>query len=195
MRRSSSNARRGFTLAEVAVTIVIVGIGLVLVLQGLNNAKIAAAQTRNSKLARELALLTLGQIEAGLYQDDIDVGLQGNYADEGYAVFSYEVVVGDESFRETDPNAAYDSWRPTQQELDDKKKKEDEEVTQPYEKVKIKITFPKYAEYSNELILERWMPWEQVYGVEDADGKKKANSSSTSTASNDSAGNTGAKTK
>jgi prepilin-type N-terminal cleavage/methylation domain-containing protein len=30
---------QGFTLAEVAVTIVIVGIGLVLVLQGLNTAR------------------------------------------------------------------------------------------------------------------------------------------------------------
>ena len=43
--RSSS----GFTLAEVAVTIVIVGIGMLLVLEGLNVSKMTAAQTRNMK--------------------------------------------------------------------------------------------------------------------------------------------------
>ena len=42
-----ASARAGFTLAEVMVTLVIVGIGLTLVLQGLNTAKLTAAQTRN----------------------------------------------------------------------------------------------------------------------------------------------------
>lgn len=121
--------RAGFTLAEVAVTIVIVGIGLVLVLQGLNTAKITAAQTRNEKLARELALYTLGQVESGLYQEDIESGLSGNYSDLGYAAFGYEVVVGDEAFTDVDPNAPFDSWKPrTQKELDDEKKKEEEDL-------------------------------------------------------------------
>ena len=173
-----SARRAGFTLAEVAITIVIVGIGLVLVLQGLNTAKITAAQTRNEKLARELGLYTLGQIESGLYQEDIESGLTGNYSDLGYAAFAYEVVVGDESFAETDPNAPFDSWKPrTQKQLDDEKKKADEQLPEPYEKVKIRVTFPKYAEYQNQLVLERWSPWVQVYGEKEEDP-----SSSTATA-------------
>ena len=57
---SANRARAGFTLAEVAVTLVIVAIGPTLVLQGLNTSKMSAAQTHNRKVARELALLTLG---------------------------------------------------------------------------------------------------------------------------------------
>lgn len=43
--------------------------------------------------------------------------------------------------------------------------------------MKIRITFPKYAEYQNQLVLERWIPWVQVYGEKETD-----ESSSTSTA-------------
>ena len=72
VRASASRARAGFTLAEVAVTLVIVAIGLLFVLQGLSTSKFTAAQTHNRKLARELALVTLGEIQAGLYRDDLD---------------------------------------------------------------------------------------------------------------------------
>jgi len=185
VKTSKRSARRGFTLAEIAVTIVIVGVGLVLVLQGLNTAKITAAQTRNTRLARELALYTLGQVEAGLYQDDIEQGLNGNYSEMGYTAFSYEVIAGDATFRERDPNSPYDSWQPTQKELDDKKKDGDE-ITQPFEKVKVRVTFPKFGEYSNELILERWIPWEQVYGTQDestTSGSKSSSGGSSSSGS------------
>ena len=101
-----ASARRGFTLAEVAVTIVIVGIGMLLVLQGLNTAKMAAAQTRNLKLSRELALITLGQIASGQFQDEIQKGLQGSYAEEGYPDFAYDVVVGDDTFSDEQAAAA-----------------------------------------------------------------------------------------
>jgi prepilin-type N-terminal cleavage/methylation domain-containing protein len=170
--------RKGFTLAEVAVTIVIVGIGLVLVLQGLNTAKLTAAQTRNEKLARELALYTLGQVESGLYQEDIEQGLTGNYSDQNAPAFGYEVVVGDEAFLDTSSNtgsnASFDSWKPrTQKQIDEQQKKDEEKLPEPFEKVKIRVTFPKLGEYQNQVILERWMPWAQVYGETEEDGTKK----------------------
>jgi prepilin-type N-terminal cleavage/methylation domain-containing protein len=177
-------ARAGFTLVEVAMTIVIVGIGLVLVLQGLNTAKITAAQTRNEKLARELGMYTLGQIESGLYMEDIEQGLSGNYSDHGAIeqAFTYEVVVGDETFTDTNPNAPFDSWKPrTQKQIDDKKKKDEDQLPEAYEKVKIKIVFPKLLEYQNELVLERWIPWNQVYGETEDDGTKAKKSSTAST--------------
>lgn len=191
MRRSSriSRARRGFTLAEVAVTIVIMGIGLVAALQGLSLYKLTAAETRNMKLARELALLTMGQVESGLYQEDIQTGLSGSYADQGYPEFTYEVAVGDRSFRDATSSKAFDNFKPS----DEKLKKDDEEkIGEPFEKVKIRVMFPKINEFRNELILERWMIWKQVYGETEDTDKDGAKKSGTNTATNSSsAGNNG----
>ena len=175
----------GFTLAEVAVTIVIVGIGLLMVLQGLNTAKITAANTRNYKLARDLALVTLGQIESGEFQKDIQNGLSGSYADQGYQDFTYEVIVGDASFREKSDTSTFDSWAPTQAQLDQQQKDKDSDQTQqqPFEKVKIRITYPKMAEFPNELVLERWMPWTQVYG-DQTDATKTASASDPNSVNN-----------
>ncbi|MBK7644020.1 MAG: type II secretion system protein [Planctomycetes bacterium] len=171
MRRR--HARSGFTLAEVAVTIVIVGTMLIYLLQGLNGTKLLAAQTRNNKLSRELALQKLGQVGSGIFQEDIDKGLTGTFADEGYPDFSYEVVVGDESFREQEnqpQNAHFDSWNPpNKQDEKDPTDPNAEPVEQPFEKVKIRVTSPKIQEFSNQLTLEQWFPWVQVYGEKQDD--------------------------
>ncbi len=157
----SSRPRSGFTLAEVMVTIVIVGIALVLVLQGLNATKFEAAHTRNLKLSRELGLLTLGQIEAGLFQEDtVRDRLFGTYAEQGHEFFEYEVVFGDDGFLTEDELYRYDPWR---REDDD----EDEEIEEPYEIVQVKVTFPQIRGYKNELVLERWLPWDAVYPPEE----------------------------
>ena len=42
-------------------------------------------------------------------------------------------------------------------------------VMAAYEKVKVQVVFPPLAEFKNELILERWVPWEQVYGPSEED--------------------------
>jgi prepilin-type N-terminal cleavage/methylation domain-containing protein len=167
IERGNRSRARGFTLAEIAVTIVIVGIGLLLVLQGLNTAKLTAAHTRNYKLSRDLALVTLGQIESGEFQKDIQNGLTGSYDEQGYPDFTYEVIVGDATFTDKSTTTGqFDSWAPTdaQKDQQDKDKASDQVQQQPFEKVKIRITFPKMAEFPNELVLERWMPWTQVYG-------------------------------
>lgn len=175
--RASRTAQAGFTLAEVAVTIVIVGIGLTLILQGVNSAKMAAVNTHNTKLARDLALETLGEIESGLFQEDVEDSedtLSGNYGERGYPNFYWEVVLGDETFPDLADRAEsqlHDSWRPDpyadEDEDEDEEDESDEENTEPYEKIKIRITFPPLQEYKNTLILEKWMRWEQVYGEEE----------------------------
>jgi prepilin-type N-terminal cleavage/methylation domain-containing protein len=169
-----ANQRSGFTLAEVAVTIVIVGIALVLVLQGLNTSKITAAHTRNQKLARELGLLTLGQIESGLLRDDLETGMVGTYAEEGYAEFTWEVAVGDDALREMTPSTdgKFDSWAPTEAEQD-AKDEEEEDAEEPFEKIRIRVMYPKIREFTNELTLERWIPWAQVYGQAEGDDASK----------------------
>lgn len=165
-------ARSGFTLAEVAVTIVIVGIALVLVLQGLNTSKITAAHTRNQKLARELGLFTLGQIESGLLRDDIETGMSGNYAEEGYPDFNWEIAVGDDALRQPAQDGKFDSWAPTAAE-EEAKKDEEEDAEEPFEKVRIRVMYPKIREFTNELTLERWIPWKQVYGEAEGENASK----------------------
>jgi len=181
--KHSSRRRRGFTLAEVAVTLVIVGIGTTLVLQGIITAKMSAAHTHHRKVARGLALLTLGQLESGLFWEELDGGdgdvLSGTYADEGYEDFSWELVLGDEEFTEyadDDQRGPYhDSWQSERdrrdRQRDDEDEDEDEKVAEPFEKVRIKVMFPKLGERPNELVLEHWIPWQQVYGSQETDGK------------------------
>lgn len=187
MRRR--HARAGFTLAEVAVTIVIVGIALVLVLQGLNTSKVTAAHTRNQKLARDLGLFTLGQIESGLLRDDIDSGMVGTYAEEGYPDFNWEIAVGDDTLREQPQDGKFDSWAPTAAE-EEAKKDEEEDAEEPYEKVRVRVTFPKIREFTNELTLERWIPWAQVYG--EAEGENASKNAKASKGATGGAAGTGA---
>lgn len=169
MRRAG---KKGFTLAEVAVTIALVGLALAWMLQVLNASKLTAAYSRNLKLSRELALLTLGQIESGIYADDMDGDrIDGTYAEEGYPDFFFEAVIGDENFR-PDPNdqRAFDNW---QHERDQKERnstsddEESEEAEQAYEKIQIKVTSPKIQELKNEYVIERWIPWKQLHPEEE----------------------------
>jgi prepilin-type N-terminal cleavage/methylation domain-containing protein len=179
--RAPRGARAGFTLAEVAVTLLIVAIGMTLIIQGLTTAKHTAADTYFRKLSREMALLTLGQVESGLFWEELDGAggggdlVTGNYAEEGHEELHFELVFGEEEFtdaagRYDDTGSAYhDTWdyeREREDRLDDDDD-EDEEITEPFEKVRIKVTYPKFGERQNTLTLERWIAWEQVYGVEE----------------------------
>lgn len=175
MIRRAAQRRGGFTLAEVAVTLVIVGIGLLFVLQGLSTSKFTAANTHNRKVARELALYTLGEIQSGLYREDLDDDrLGGNYGDQGYEEWEWEVLFGDEEFRDEDTQDEglfFDTFSDRQRREDeadeDDDDDDDEEATEPYEKVRIRVYFPKLGEFPNDLTLERWMPWEDVYGPDE----------------------------
>ena len=166
---------QGFTLAEVMVTLIVVGITLTLILQGLNTAKMIAADTHNRKVARELALYTLGEMEAGLFWEDLEFGddlLSGSYAEQGYEFFSWVITLGDENFPEyEDSESGYHDTYAYRRYLEDEEEDddfdEDEESSEPYERVSIRVTFPKLSELENEITLERWIPWDQVYGVDE----------------------------
>ena len=180
-------ARSGFTLAEVAVTLMIVSLAIVTILQGLTTVKHSAAVTHYRKLAMELGLLTLGRLESGLYREDLEASgsrgdvLAGTYAEEGYEDFSYELVLGEQQFSEEldrpDQRGPYhDTWAyARQQEEDDKGDDEEDEVAEPFEKARIRVTFPKLGKAENTLVLERWIPWELVYG---SDGEEAKNGES-----------------
>jgi prepilin-type N-terminal cleavage/methylation domain-containing protein len=165
--------RRGFTLAEVAVTIALVGLALAWMLQVLNAAKLNAIQARNLKLARELALLTVGQIQGGLFADELDDDrIEGSYAEEHYPDFAFEAVIGDENFRpDENDRAAFDNWRHEQSVKERENDEEDEEAEQPYEKIQVKVIFPKIQDQTNEYVLELWVPWEQIHPPAEGTGE------------------------
>lgn len=167
----------GFTLAEVAVTIAVVGIAMVLMLEGLSSAKVSAAHTRNMKLSKDLGLLTLGRIESGLYEEELDdERIEGSYADDGYPDFSFQAVIGDENLPERyeddrDEGQFFDNWgwEREQSEYD----QDQDEVEQPYEKIQIRVLSPKIGELSNEFVLERWVAWDQLHPSEESDDEEK----------------------
>lgn len=171
--------KSGFTLAEVMVTIMIIGIGLTMVVQALSVAKFKALQTYNVKAARDLGMLTLGRVRAGLYQEELDSRLVGSYAEEGFEFFEFEVRLGDEQFDETNDDDRVespftDTWRERQvreeeeerySDDDDDSNEDPEELDEDFEKVRVKVSFPKVGEYTSYVILEEWIPWDQVYGL------------------------------
>ena len=166
--RTKLRASGGFTLAEVAVTIVIVGVALVYVLQSLSASKFTAANTRNLRLSKELATHTLGQIESGRYWEETGSGrFEGSYADEGYPHFRFEVVLGQETFRDEYDDSSdgrFDNWRYNEDYDEDE---DEEEVEQPYEQVQIRVTFPTIKSQEHTLTLEKWIAWDQVYEPEE----------------------------
>jgi len=169
------SACAGFTLAEVAVTVLIVGLGLTMILQGLNACKIRAAYTRSAKQARELALVTLGEIESGLFWEEVDEGIDhlGPQVFEDFPDYTYEILFGDEDQfydYDADPDAPFDNWAWSEyqrRESEDYDEDEEEQEAQPYEKIRVKVTFPKFGDRENEIVFERWVPWAQVYGEEE----------------------------
>ena len=122
---------------------------------------------------------------SGLFQEEIQNGVHGTYAQEGFLDFTFDVAVGDVALPVTAGSRGgndntFDSWaRPVDSRTDttqdkDKSAKDPKEVTdQPYEKVKIKVTFPtlriEKEEQKHELVLEQWIPWKQVYGSNELD--------------------------
>jgi prepilin-type N-terminal cleavage/methylation domain-containing protein len=161
--RARPQPRSGFTLAEVAITILIVGIVLVLSMQGLNNAMAQAGQTRNLKIARELGMFTLARLESAMYIEDIEDHMQGDYSEQDYADFEWEIVLGDEPFYEPDEKLAggFDSWNPDGLEDDES------ESTEPWVVARIKVSFPPTGDRRSDIVLERWITREFVYGKEE----------------------------
>lgn len=174
--RSTSQhaARAGFTLAEAAVTIAIVAIVLTVMLQGLEGAKFSAAHNRARKTAYELGTEMVGLISAGQWQDEIESGLTGSFAEQDEPDFYWEIALGEDALieevddgteRPFDNYKARREWDDSQDDDED----EDEENEEPFEKIKLRVNYPKFSDFPDELILERWIPWDQVYGPSEED--------------------------
>ena len=163
----------GFTLAEAAITIAIVGLTITYTLQALTAAQTTAAHTHEVKLAREMALRTLGEVATGQFLVDGNEVLTGTYDEEIAPYMAYEIAFGDATLptRSRDGNDGekpFDNWRARDQYRQDNNTDDDIEGDhEPYEKVIIRVTFPRHSDLPDFIELETWIPWEQVYGLDD----------------------------
>jgi type II secretory pathway pseudopilin PulG len=182
--RRLRSGREAFTLAEVAVTLVIVGMTLLLVLEGLNSSRTTAAQSANRRLSLELGLMTMARVEAGLLWEDLDgIGgtLSGSYAEEDYEAFFWEITVGedDNADFEQDQDSPYFDNFAHRQYVETESSDSDPEDRDPfsdsgstggsYEKVVVRVTYPQLmrSKPTNVLVLERWIPLDLVFGKSD----------------------------
>jgi prepilin-type N-terminal cleavage/methylation domain-containing protein len=178
--RRPIHKRSGFTLAEAAITIAIVGIGLTYSVQALKSATITSAHTQYRKIARELALQTLGEIAAGQWWEEIELEHQGSFAENDYPDYQWELALADEEFPNYDDgaeedweNQPFDSLKYKQEQEEDYNREngieEDEDAAEPYERIRIKVRYPSLpgVDSENFVVLERWIPWVQVYGPDE----------------------------
>jgi type II secretory pathway pseudopilin PulG len=174
-------ASSGFTLAEAAVTIAIVAIMLTMILQSLEGAKVSAAHTMYQKTGRELGLEMLGEIEAGRWQDELDSGQSGSFASRDAPDYTWDLALGDDAFpdrpdddvngeyRPFDKYRAREDWREDNSSSDE----DDEEDKQPFEKVKLRVRYPKIRQFGDDIILERRVRWAQVYGEDEEEEEEE----------------------
>jgi hypothetical protein len=151
------------------VTIAIVGVVLVFAVQGLNNSMFQAANTRDLKVARELGLFKIAQFESGLYSEDIENHMAGDFSEQEYPGFFWEVVLGDEQFDEDDDEedtGRFNSWAPDEDEEDEEV---DEDAEEPFQELRVKVTFNGPKDAPKEVILERWVTWSFLYGEEETE--------------------------
>ena len=188
--RPHASRAAGFTLAEVAVTLIIVSATLVAVLQGLNTARSTSAYYHNRKVALRLAMMTFGEFESGLYWDELDGeggSLGGNYAEQGYEAFTWEAYVGDQDLPEYEEDGydTFDNYAHRRYLEEDEDDFGDEDVPYAgstgadYETLLILVRFPETRDRTNEVRLERNIPLEQIYGHnpdEPEDGGDEADS-------------------
>ncbi|HRV81317.1 MAG: hypothetical protein H6830_05115 [Planctomycetes bacterium] len=167
--------RSGFTLAEAAITIALVGLTITYTLQALTSAQTTAAHTHEVKLAREMALRTLGEIATGQYQAESTEVIVGTYPEDIAPYMSYQIAFGDASLpdhgqREDRDVERIDNWANRRQWEQNNQTSDEETVEEDYETVHIRVIFPKHSEELNDSIeLEAWIPWEQVHGKAEAD--------------------------
>ncbi len=174
MRIPAHNKRAGFTLAEAAITIALVGLTITYTLRALTAAQTTAAHTHEVKLAREMALRTLGEVATGQFLVDGNEVLTGTYDEEVAPFMAYEIAFGDavlptrSSEQRFGDERPFDNWQAREQyRLENDTEEEVDGEHEPFEKVIIRVTFPKHSDLQDYIELESWIPWEQVYGEDD----------------------------
>ncbi|MDE0904191.1 MAG: hypothetical protein OSB42_06130 [Planctomycetota bacterium] len=162
------------------------GITLAASVQALHGATQTAAHTQRLKIARELSLEMLGEIASGLWAEDLESLRYGTFASKDRPMYSYELALGDEPLEPArmgddayDYNPQrFDNWKFNRdRELEDNPDLADEESEEPFEKIRIRVSFPilpGLEQMDNFVEFERWYAWGQVYLTEDEENIEDA---------------------
>lgn len=155
---------RGFTLMEVMAAVMLIAIAMTVLMDLRNRAVGRAADGRNLSVAARLSSQLLHRIEAAQMLDLFD-GMSGDFAEEGFAQFSYVVALGDGSNYAENNNIDSDSpewaWRDALRKREEDKIDEEGDDQRPEKtRVVIRVDYPgadlEPREYRLEAMVDSW---------------------------------------
>ncbi|OVE76582.1 hypothetical protein BVX97_00710 [bacterium E08(2017)] len=101
MRRTAAQDRRGFTLVELLVSVVILSVGIVVILHAFERALFAVGSARDHIWSDLLASETISEMDLAVMTDDIE-GMDSDDGDfeEPYDAFSWETEIEQRMFED-----------------------------------------------------------------------------------------------
>jgi hypothetical protein len=163
---------------EVMAAVMLLAITLTVILSLRDQAVGRAANARSLAVATRLANLMMHRIEGGLVPEIFD-GLEGDFAEEGFAEFSFRLGIGEGSIVALD-NVETDSpeyaWRRDKEEAwEAAEGEEDDNGVKPEKtRVVVAVQWPKFSgdpqDYRLESLIETWAVrqdfelWEATWG-------------------------------
>ena len=150
--------RSGMTLLEVMVALVMLATVFVILTQVQRSSVAKAANARSQSIAARLGEQMIHRIEAGMVQDLQD-GYEGDFSEDGFGSFTYQIGVGDGSEFAGDPvDVTEDVLRQFRKEAEDE---EEDEVLPEKTRVYLTITYPSYLDDSRqsfqiETLVDSW---------------------------------------
>lgn len=160
----SRRARRGFTLMEVMVAIMLMAVAMTTLMQLRNDSVGRAADGRSMSVAARLASQLLHRIEAAQMIDLFD-GMNGDFAEEGFDDFSYIVALGDGSNyaenNDIDSDSPEWAWRDALREREEDRVDVDGDDQRPEKtRVVIRVQYASFdgdeREYRLEAMIDSW---------------------------------------
>ena len=171
--------RKGFTLMEVMAAVMLLAITLTVIFSLRDQAVGRAANARSIAVATRMAQGLMHRIECGLAAELFD-GMEGDFAEEGFAPFQYRIGLGEGSLVASE-NADTDSpeyaWRRSKEEAwreSEDAAEEDTLAQPPRTRIVIVVQWPDFtnetAEFRLESLVETWAVrqdfplWEATWG-------------------------------
>jgi len=163
---------------EVMAAVMLLAITLTVILSLRDQAVGRAANARSLAVATRLANLMMHRIEAGLVPELFD-GLEGDFADEGFADFSFRLGIGEGSIVALDnveTDSAEYAWRRDKEEdwQAAEEEEEDSGVKPEKTRVVVAVQWPQFSgdsrDYRLESLIETWAVfqdfqlWEATWG-------------------------------